>query len=154
MVTTNSLNADLNFTLQEMYDSELPEDRAMAEEAFRVILALVKFVKPIAKYISLWVGTKKVIKIHTRENGYVLALDEDGNFGWIECDGKEFELTPAAVRFVEVSAIVEGLEKALKDAQEKREKHLDSLKKRTQLFTDLMQRIEQADNTAATAGGK
>jgi len=80
MVSTNSLNGDLDFTINEMKKSELPEDRQLASEAIKMIEDLVKALLPVIVYVDKALGGGFTgIEVSERSNKTKLILTRSGD---------------------------------------------------------------------------
>ncbi|MDP2650987.1 MAG: hypothetical protein Q8O98_00165 [bacterium] len=141
MVTTNSLNTDLHFTADELYGSELTEDRDLADEAKRAIDHILEKLKPVLVYVDENMGGIKGVLVAKKENGSNLLLSRDGKwFHLNEGQGSpsnEATLWQDGWSYFKFSDLIGGLKSIFADAQLKKEQHLTAIAERKNLLSKI-----------------
>lgn len=131
MVTTTSLNGDLNFKVDELLQSELAEDYQIAEMAGQQIGALIEKLLPVLVYVDQAIGNIRGVVV-TKGEKFALVLDRAGR--WYDLEGAKASQHDGAWRFHLLSEIVKGLEEAFNRAIEMKAMHLAAVEKRRDLL--------------------
>lgn len=147
MVTANSLTQDLGFKVRELLSSGLHEDGSVAELATKTVKQIVEKIKPILHYICVLVNAKdaqiyliKVVVGKYRDvDKLSLALTRDGHWGVLneETTPVNFFEEADAWTYVPFGELVNGLQEALKLAEDKRAEHLQAVSKRSELLANI-----------------
>ena len=159
----------MNFEVAKLRESGFPEDAELAEKAEKVVELLVKELKPVLRYIAIPFLVKKTnvsppssfraieiicFKRYPAEELEYLFLSEDGIF----FTAKEIKASqyshekdyyqPTATgendilstwRAIPFNEFTASLEEALRQAKEKREKHLASIAERSARLDKIME---------------
>lgn len=135
MVTTNSLSTDLQFKVSELETSDIPEDRALAAKAGEQLRALVESLLPVLVYVdnNLFDDVRGVAV--AGEHGRILVLTRSGQ--WLRVHRTSAATGQDNWKDFFFGDIIEGLKKAFNDATSKKEAHLKSLARRTELLDSI-----------------
>lgn len=148
MVTTNSPNETLNFIPIKLKDSELDGDKELYQEVVETVETLVQRLKPILKYITPPIahsfrGVVIVEKFNDGLDAGKLALSREGSWHLIR-NAREVprrkgvaEENPHVWKRVTFANLMEGLEKALERAAEKKRKHLEVVEERRDIVAQM-----------------
>ena len=135
MVTTTSLNGDLNFKAEELFRSELEEDRQIAVMAERQINVIIEKLVPVLIYVDQQIGGIRGIEV-AKGGDYTLALGREGKW-YNGVSGEKLNQDSTAWQHYMLSKVVEGLEKVFAEATKKKETHQAAVAKRQDLLNKI-----------------
>lgn len=157
MDTSNSQNFQ-DFRVIDLERSQHSEDRELAVKAEEVVKVLIEKLKPVLRYIATPVpfiqGDYRAItlgEIGEAGRGGTLFLCENGHFIIGELDS--FSKDPDHYQFrssgsdqwklIPLGVLIASLEKALREAEEKREQHLQAVKERREKLDEILQILKK-----------
>jgi hypothetical protein len=145
MVSTNSLSRDLKFTVQELYDSNLPGDKEVAETATAELEMLRRVLVPILPYVDKQIIPHAVVRgivvaQHPKSDNK-LVLDRLGR--WCSWHGAFLDPANWIWREYVLDDIFIGLERVLTVAVAKKEEHLVAIKARLENLKVVDENIRQ-----------
>ena len=136
MVTTTSLNGDLEFRATQLFNSELEEDRQIAEMARQQLGNTVDKLVPVLVYVDQAIGGFKGAVVVKEAEKVLLVLDRAGKWNRTN-ENNKFQVDEQAWEHFLFSQIMEGLERLFNEATKKKEAHQAAVAKRRDLLNKI-----------------
>ena len=157
MDTSNNQNFQ-DFKVIDLEKSQHSEDRELAVKAEEVVKVLIEKLKPVLRYIATPVpfiqGDYRAIalgEMGEAGRGGTLFLLENGHFIVGELDSSckdpnhyQFRSSGSDLwKLIPLGVLIASLEKALREAEEKREQHLQAVKERREKLDEILQILKK-----------
>ena len=136
MVSTVSLNGDLEFRTVELFNSELTEDHEVAEMAQQQLNKLVEKILPVLIYVDQQFGQIRGVEV-TKENDFSLVLDRSGKWHRLSLAGLQEDQKDQAWRYFVFGRMMNDLNYWFAEATKKKEAHYAAVGKRRSLFNKM-----------------
>lgn len=136
MVTTISLNGDLNFKAVDLFKSELEEDRQIAEMAAFQLGAIIEKLVPVLIYVDQQIGGIRGVEV-VKDGEYTLVLGREGKWYTSRNDGEKLGQDHSGWQYFTLSKIVDGLEHLFDKATKNKEAHQAAVAKRRDLLNKI-----------------